>query len=215
MKTNLTWIVMVLDKSGSMSSIKSDVIGSFNTFINEQKKVEGEASASLLLFDSKMNQVYENVNIKEIQKLNESTYVPSNCTALYDAIGTSLKSTKEKIKILSDEQKPESVIFVIITDGMENSSHIYNKEYVFNKIKKREEKDSWKFIYMGANQSAYAEGGKIGIKKFNTVTYTPDSNGIKVAFASANTYTTNYRNSKDKANFNQDLNQIYKEEESK
>jgi Mg-chelatase subunit ChlD len=209
----LTEIVFVVDKSGSMSSIKNDAIGGFNSFLDEQKKVEGDARVSLVLFDTKFKPLYENVTLDRAESLTEVNYRPGGCTSLYDAMGYTMKSLKDKIKSLSDEQKPDRVIFVILTDGEENSSREYTKGMVFEKVKKLEEKKNWRFLYLGANQDAMIEGGKIGISKFNTVTY--DTKNIGHAFAAASQYTKQYRNSVDTLSFNADLNTIYEEEVKK
>lgn len=210
MKTNLTWIVMILDESGSMSSIKSDVIGSFNTFIEEQKKVEGDAYVTLVKFNSKIEKVFES-NIQNVNNLTENTYVPKNMTKLLDAIGFSIKETKDKIKLLSEDQKPEKVLFVITTDGEENSSTNFTKEQIFEKIKKFEKK-GYVFIYLGANQDAFKEGSKIGLSKFNTVTWASDAQGINSAFMATSNYATKYRNAKSTSDVASiDLNKEYKD----
>jgi hypothetical protein len=215
MKENLIWIIEVVDESGSMGDIKSDTIGAYNLFINEQKKVEGEALISLIKFNTKIEKVYENMDIKEVPILNENTYTPRTYTRLYDAIGYTIKDVKNKIKTIPEEERPEKVLFVILTDGKENSSTEYSKEKVFKKIKKYEAKN-WEFIYLGANQDAMEEGGKIGIKMSNAATWSADSKGVNVAFMSASNYTTKFRKSKSKADYlDVDLTEIYKDEEKK
>jgi len=213
MKENLTWIVSILDESGSMSDIKSDTIGSFNEFVEEQKKVDGEATFTLVKFNSNIKNVYEDVTIQNVEKLNESNYAPSQMTRLYDAIGHSIKKAKDKIKLLSEEEKPEKVIFVIITDGLENRSTDFDKKTVFEKISKREKK-GWEFIYLGANQDSMAEGGKIGIASKKTATWTADGVGIRKAFMSASSYTKEYRGSK-LGEMSADLNDLMKEQDKK
>lgn len=214
MKQGLTWIVSILDESGSMSSIKNDTIGSYNTFIEEQKKVEGEAYVTLVKFNSNIEKVYES-NIQSVSELKSNDYVPAHMTRLYDAIGQTSKEIKEKIKSLPDEEKPEKVLFVITTDGEENSSREYNREKIFKMIEKREKKN-WKFIYLGANQDAMKEGGKIGINKFNTVTWSADSKGINSAYMATSNYASKFRNAKTTVELNSlDLNQEYKEVDSK
>jgi hypothetical protein len=214
MKTNLTWIVPVLDESGSMQSIKKDTIGSYNQFIDEQKKVEGEAYVAFYKFNSTIQKVFES-NIQSVELLNEKTYVPAHMTRLYDAVGQAIKETKDKIKALPEDERPEKVLFVIITDGEENSSREYNREKVFEMISKREKK-GWAFLYLGANQDAMKEGGKIGVNKFNTVTWTADSIGVNNAFMATSNYATKYRKAKSSAELSSlDLNQEYKDVENK
>jgi len=213
MKENLTWIIYVLDESGSMGDIKSDTIGAFNNFIREQKKVEGLADCTLVKFNTKIEKVYENQSIQDSPLLDETTYKPSTYTRLYDAIGHTIDNVKAKLKDMHEDEKPAKVLFIILTDGKENRSTDFNKTQVFEKIAKREKK-GWNFIYLGANQDAMDEGGKIGIKQFNTVTWSADSKGVKTAFMSANNYATKYRSAKSSAEIaSLDLNQEYKDAE--
>jgi len=213
MKNGLTWIVPIVDESGSMGEIKSDTIGAYNSFISEQKKVEGEALVNLVKFNTKIEKVYES-SIQNAQLLDDNTYRPKDWTRLYDAIGHTIKDVKDKIKSLKDEDKPEKVLVVIITDGKENRSRDFNRDQIFEKIKKLEKKYNAVFLYLGANQDAFEEGNKIGINKFNTVTWEADSSGVNTAFASVNTYAKKYRTTS-AIDFSADLNQIYKEEEQK
>jgi hypothetical protein len=211
MKANLTWIAFVLDESGSMGDIKSDTIGAFNDFIREQKKVEGLADCTLVKFNTKIEKVYENRSIQELPMLDETNYKPSTYTRLYDAIGHTINQVKSKLNETVEEEKPEKVLFVILTDGKENRSTDFNRTEVFEKITKREKK-GWAFIYLGANQDAMVEGGKIGIQRFNTVTWTEDAKGVKTAFMAANNYTTKYRKAKSAEEYaGLDLNKEYKE----
>lgn len=215
MKENLTQIVLVVDESGSMSDIKQDVISSFNDFIKEQKTVEGEARCFLVKFNTKIEKVYENLSIHDVPLLNNDSYRPSTYTRLYDAMGHTIDEIKAKIKAMPEEERPEKVLFVILTDGKENRSTDFNRTAVFEKITKREKK-GWTFIYLGANQDAMEEGGKIGINKFNTVTWTADSKGINTAFMAASSYATKYRMAKSDADYRSlDLNQEYKDAEKK
>jgi len=210
MKQNLTWIVPIVDESGSMGGIKSDTIGAFNNFINEQRKVEGEAHVTLVKFNTKIEKVYES-SIQHAGLLDEINYRPNNWTRLYDAIALTIKDIKSQIKGLPKEERPEKVLFVIITDGKENRSTEFNKSQVFEMIKKREDK-GWNFLYLGANQDAMEEGGKIGIDKFNTVTWTADARGVNTAYMAANTYATKFRNAKSSAEIaSLDLNQEYQD----
>jgi uncharacterized protein YegL len=211
MKENLTWIVFVLDESGSMADIKSDTIGAFNNFIKEQRKVEGLADCTLVKFNTKIEKVYENQSIQEAPLLDDNSYKPTTWTRLYDAIGQTIKQVKDNIKETHEDEKPSKVLFVILTDGKENRSTEFNKKDVLEKIKKREAK-GWNFIYLGANQDAMEEGGKIGIGKMNTVTWSADSKGINTAFMSASNYAAKYRSAKSPEEIaSLDLNQEYKD----
>lgn len=213
MKENLTWIIYVLDESGSMSDIKSDTIGAFNEFIKDQRLVEGLAQSTLVKFNTKIEKVYENVSIQETPFLDATNYKPSTYTRLYDAIGQTIKQVKEKIKSMNEDEKPEKVLFVILTDGKENRSTEFTKAQVLEKISKREKK-GWNFIYLGANQDAMEEGSKIGIRSSNTSTWTADSRGVNIAFKASSNYATKFRNAKSTVELNSlDLNQEYKDAE--
>ncbi len=211
MNENLTWIVEVLDESGSMNDIKSDTIGARNEFVREQRKVEGEANCTLVKFNTKIERVYENVSIHDTPLLDANNYIPKTYTRLYDAMGLTIKEVKAKIKALPEEMRPGKVLFVIVTDGKENRSTEFNRAQVFEMISKREKK-GWNFIYLGANQDAMEEGGKIGLNKFNTVTWEADARGVNTAYMAASNYATKFRMSKSKAEIDSiDLNQEYKD----
>lgn len=211
MKENLTWIINILDESGSMSPIKEDTIGSFNEFIKEQKKIDGEAYCTLVKFNSSINKVYENKSLQEISYVDNDSYKPSGFTRLYDAIGHTINQIKTKIKNLKEEEKPEKVLFVILTDGKENRSIDFSKDKIFEKISKREKK-GWNFIYLGANQDAMLEGGNIGIVKNKTVTWEANSVGINTAFKAVSNYATKYRNFKNLGDLKDlDLNKEYED----
>lgn len=195
MKEDLTWIVNILDESGSMSGIKDDTVGSFNEFINEQKKVEGLAYCTLVKFNTKIEKVYENKSIQDVDLIDGNSYKPSTYTRLYDAIGHTIDQIKSKIKEIKEEERPGKVLFVILTDGKENRSVDFSKEKVFSKIAKREKK-GWSFIYLGANQDAMVEGEKIGIGKMKTVTWEASAQGVNTVYKAASNYTTKFRNAK-------------------
>lgn len=202
MKKGLTEIVLVVDKSGSMSIIKNDTIGGFNEFLKSQKQEEGEANISLILFDTEHNVMYQSINIQSAAELNDKTYVPGGGTALYDSFGQSMKMMKKRIESLPEEERPEKVIFAVLTDGEENASRImnkenqrkYTKETIFEKVSKYQE-DGWIFIYLGANQDAMQVGTSMGFMANNTVSYCADSRGISATMDSVNTYTKSYRKS--------------------
>lgn len=203
MKKGLTEIVVVLDKSGSMSSQKKDVIGGFNEFLKSQKEVEGEANITLALFDSDTNVVYQGINIQSAAELNEQTYVPNGSTSLYDAMGIALKMTKKRIESLLEEERPEKIIFAVLSDGEENSSRILNKEgqrkytkdKIFEKVNYLQENSNYVFIYLGANQDAMQVGNSLGFSANNTVSFSADSRGFSASMDSINTYSKLYRTS--------------------
>lgn len=181
---NLTDITIILDRSGSMGSIKDATIEGFNTFLKDQKKDEYKSRVSFVQFDDVYEAVYEGKNIDEVQYLNCDSFQPRGLTALLDAVGTSIQTAKKRIKKLSKKERPEHVIFAIITDGMENASTKYTRTEIFDKIRKREEKDGWKFVFIGANQDAISEASKFGIKREQALEFSADSIGVKNAMTS-------------------------------
>jgi len=204
MKKNLTEIVIILDKSGSMKKIKGKTIEGFNEFLDEQRKVDGDANLSLILFGSpnKETILFDSVDIQEIDELTDSNYVTYGTTALYDCLGKTIKSVKQKIKNTDKDERPEKVLFVIITDGEENSSRLFDQEKVFKLIKKREKKDEWGFVYLGANQDSFSEGSKIGISNGKMLDFAYNDEGTKMAYMSTTKYVKNYRMSASKFDAN-------------
>jgi uncharacterized protein YegL len=177
MKKDLTKIVFILDKSGSMAFCKNDVIGGFNTFIEDQKQLEGEATLSLILFSDSDLTLFDNINIKDVEPLTEQTYVPSGMTALYDAIGKAIDETGILLHEMAEDERPERVLFVIMTDGEENSSLTYDKKIVQEKTQHQQEKYKWEFIYLGANQDAMTEAQSIGIHNYTNYTTGMNADG--------------------------------------
>jgi len=179
MNNDVTEIVAVFDKSGSMGKIKSDVIGGFNEFLKGQQELEGEANLTLVLFDTNYKIAYKGVPIRDVQPLNEDTYVPGGWTALLDAVGISIHETKER---LSSELVEPKVIFLIMTDGEENKSREYQRSQIFDSITEQTEK-GWEFIFLGANQDAIQEGGHLGITADKAYTYSSDARGTRAAYS--------------------------------
>ena len=180
----LTDITVILDRSGSMGSIKSSTIKGFNFFLRDQQKDEFKSIISLMQFDDIYEVVYEAKNVNHVQNLNCDTFIPRGMTALLDAIGTTITSIKKRIKKLPKTERPANVVIAIITDGMENASRKYTREEIFKMIRKREEKDQWKFVFLAANQDAVYEGSKFGIKREQALTYAHDSKGVQEAMHS-------------------------------
>jgi len=201
-KQGLSEIVFLLDRSGSMASIKSDVIGGFNQFLEDQKKVPGEAIFTLVQFDSDIPHelVHSRVPLLTVSNLTDDTFQPRSWTPLYDAVGWTIDYLGKEIEKLSEEERPEIVIFAILTDGLENASKEYTKDGVFNRVRHQQDKYNWKFVYLGANQDAMAESQKLGIQldplANNVIGYAATSVGTRQAFASGTQSTTLYRNSK-------------------
>jgi len=197
MREDLTDITLVLDRSGSMSRIKDDTIGGFNEFLEDQQKVEGEATFSLVQFDDEYEPVHNALPIKDVPKLSAKTFVPRGMTRLLDAIGRTIVMTGQRLDQLVENDKPGRVIFVIFTDGQENDSREYGgpegKAKVMNMIKHQTDKYKWEFVFLGAKQDAIGVGGSIGIKASNAMRFGHTGGGIKKAFASASKNLTGYR----------------------
>lgn len=192
-----TKIICILDRSGSMSSILSDAIGGFNAFLKEQKQIEGEATMDVLLFDNKFNKVVSNVDIQKVKELTDKTYTAGNTTALYDAIGMSIDN---ELDFLAEDPKNRSdkTLCVILTDGMENASHCYNKNKIKMMISEMEEKFKWNFIFLAANQDAVLTADGLGITAGNSVNFDATSDGINVAYKTMSRATSYYRTTDDK-----------------
>jgi len=197
MKEDLTDITLVLDRSGSMSRIKDDTIGGFNEFLEDQQKVEGEASFTLVQFDDEYERVHNALPIKDVPKLDDNTFVPRGMTRLLDAIGKTIVITGQRLKEMKEEERPGRVIFVIFTDGGENDSQEFGgpegKKEVFNMIKHQTDKYKWEFVFLGAKQDAISVGGGLGLKASNAMRFGHTGGGIKKAFASVSKNLTGYR----------------------
>jgi len=187
-----TQIICILDRSGSMGTIIDDAIGGFNEFIEDQKKLEDEATMTVALFDDQYDLLYDNIPIKEVEKFTKDTWSPRGTTALHDAIGKTINSVRENHRKLKDE-KPDKVLVCIVTDGKENASMEYSNDQIKKLIKECEKEYGWSFVYLAANQDAFNTGISFGISGGNTYTFTADSTGINNVSATLNNATTYYR----------------------
>lgn len=182
MKENLTELIFILDKSGSMSGLEKDTIGGFNSLIEKQKKEDGDVLVTTVLFNEKMEIINDRKDIKDINPLTDKEYFVCGCTALLDAIGQTINHVKHVQESMEESQRPSKTLFVITTDGMENSS----REYTYQKIKKLidlvKEKDKYEFIFLGANIDSEEEAAKLGIDKDQAVNFKNDSAGIEINY---------------------------------
>ena len=183
MKKGLTEIVFILDKSGSMSGLEADTIGGYNSFLEKQKKVEGQAYVSTVLFSDYSKVIHDRVPIEKIEPMNEKQYSVGGCTALLDAIGSSIHHIGNVHKYAREEDRPEHTIFVITTDGEENSSSEYSYEMIKKMITRQQEKYGWEFIFLGANMDAIGEAGKLGIRSDRAVRYECDEEGTVLNYS--------------------------------
>lgn len=182
-----TYIAVLLDRSGSMNSVKDDTIGGFNQFLGEQKAAGDNALLSLVQFDTGgIDIVHESKPIKDVPELNSETYQPRGGTPLLDALGKTICSTGDALKAIPEANRPDKVVFVVITDGQENASKEYTKTRVKDMIDHQSGVYKWQFIYLGANQDAFAEAGSLGINLANAANYVGVATADAFAVASSN-----------------------------
>lgn len=193
MKSNYTDITIVLDRSGSMETIANDTIGGFNRFIEDQKKVSGTATLTLRQFDDCHDVVIDAKDIQQTPALHRGTFVPRGMTALLDAIGMGIKATGERLGSMPEHDRPEKVVFVIITDGAENASREYTLARVNDMIKLQRETYKWEFVFLGANIDAVTVATSMGIAVANSIQYAANSKGTTAVFASASANLCSYR----------------------
>lgn len=178
MDTKLTELVFLLDRSGSMNGLEKDTIGGFNGMIEKQKNGEGKINVTTVLFDDKIEIIHDRFPLEAVKLLTEEDYSVRGCTALLDAIGFSIKKMENIEKRLPEEHRAEKIIFVITTDGLENSSTHYGYESIRKLISAKKE-CGWKFIFLGANIDAEEEAQRMGIDRKHAVTYENDAAGIQ------------------------------------
>ena len=178
MKNNITEIVFILDRSGSMSGFEADTIGGFNATIEKQKEQDGKVYVSTVLFDNESEVIHDRVDINEIKRMTRRDYQVRGCTALLDAIGGAIHHIGNIHKYARPEDVPEHTIFIITTDGMENASHRYSSEKVKEMIKRQTEKYGWEFIFLAANIDAVETAENIGIRKERAANYRQTKDGV-------------------------------------
>ncbi len=183
MRENLTELVFILDRSGSMSGLESDTIGGFNSLIKKQKKEEGEAVVSTVLFDDVSEVIHDRMPIADVKKLTEKDYYVRGCTALFDAVGDAIHHIGNVQKYAREEDRPGKTLFVITTDGLENASRRYKIKEIKKMIKRQTEKYNWEFIFLGANIDAIEVAGSMGIKADRAANYHCDEVGTALNYA--------------------------------
>lgn len=194
MKKDYTDITFVLDRSGSMQTIWNDVEGGLSTFVAENKKLPGEVRFTLVVFDTGgVDTVLNHVDIKAIEKVDLSDYSPRGETPLYDAVGRTVNSLGSYLSGLSENSRPEKVLFVIMTDGRENSSREFRSETVKNMVKHQSDRYNWEFVYFGSNQDAIFSGKELGIAAGNSVQYLATQDGTARAFGEYVKCSSSYR----------------------
>ena len=194
MKKNLTEIVFILDRSGSMAGLEGDTIGGFNSMIEKQKREPGEALVSTVLFDHESQVIHDRVDIQKIRPMTREEYCVRGCTALLDAVGGAIHHIGNVHKYAREEDRPEKTLFVITTDGMENASRKYSYDRLKAMIERQREKYGWEFIFLGANIDAAKEAARFGIDADRAADYHADSQGTGVVYEAVSEAVCRVRN---------------------
>lgn len=186
-------IICIIDRSGSMGSIADDAIGGFNAFLEQQKLDPGEATLTFIQFDTEYEVVHENKPLMDVPELNNSTYQPRGMTALLDAVGKTIDGVGKRLANMSEENRPDKVIVAILTDGAENSSSKYSLSQINKMVTLQKDVYNWEFIFLAANQDAFAEAAKLGIDQEDAVNFDATNQGVQNAYTNLNERVTNYR----------------------
>lgn len=194
MKKNLTEIVFILDRSGSMAGLEADTIGGFNSMIEKQKLEPGEAVVSTLLFDNLCDVIHDRVDIQRIAPMTGKEYYVRGSTALLDAVGGAIHHIGNVHKYAREEDRPEKTLFIITTDGMENASRKYSYDRVKMMLRRQEERYGWEFLFLGANIDAAKEAARFGIRADRAANYHADPMGTGIVYETLNDAVCQVRN---------------------
>lgn len=196
MKKDLTELVFILDRSGSMAGLESDTIGGYNAMLKKQKAEAGEAIVTTVLFDDDYQLLHDRIDIRGIKPITEKDYYVRGSTALLDALGRTISKIGNAQRHTSDELRAERVLFVITTDGMENASREYSYAKIRHMVERQQQKYGWEFIFLGANIDAFDTAGRMGIRADRTANYHADSMGTELNFAAVSEAVTQIRGQK-------------------
>ena len=191
-----THICIVLDASGSMASIEDDTKGSFNSFLKTQKEAGGKTVFDLYQFSDTVTRLVERVDLATFHEDLMAKYICSGCTAMNDAICTAIDTLGQELAVLKEEERPENVIFVIITDGFENASKQFTGTDVKKRITEQTEKYHWHFQYLAANQDAFVSGDAIGVDRDNCVNWLSSKAGVRDAWGKVSSFASKIRSKK-------------------
>lgn len=203
MRKGLTEVVFILDRSGSMSGLEADTIGGFNSMISKQKKEDGEAVISTVLFDDQQEVVYDRQPVKMVEPMTDRQYYVRGCTALLDAIGGAIHHIGNVHKYAREEDRPEKTMFIIITDGMENASRFYTYDRVKYMVERQKEKYGWEFLFLGANIDAISVAARFGINADRAINYECDQVGTSLNYQVMSETITAVRRAKNKEDLDQ------------
>lgn len=193
MRQNLTELVFILDRSGSMHGLEEDTIGGFNSMLEQQKKESGEALVSTILFDDTVRILHDRVAVRKVRPITDREYRVGGCTALLDAVGETLQRIGNIHKCARPEDVPERTLFVITTDGMENASRCYSAQRVRQMIRKQKETCGWEFLFLGANIDAVETAGHLGIAPERAVNYHCDGEGTRLNYETVSQVVSCFR----------------------
>ena len=182
MKNNITELVFILDRSGSMAGLESDTIGGFNAMLEKQKKADGKCFVSTIIFDNESKVIHDRLPLEKVEPMTDADYTVRGCTALLDAMGDAIKHIGNIHKYARPEDVPENTMFVITTDGMENASHRYDSNMVKKMIERQKEKCGWEFIFVAANIDAVETAREFGISEDRAVNYHADPLGTACVY---------------------------------
>ena len=182
MNDNLTELVFILDRSGSMAGLEGDTIGGFNAMLEKQKQEEGEALVSAVLFSNESTVLYDRADVRRVEPMTDRQYFVGGCTALLDAVGDAVHHIGNVHKYAREEDRPHKTVFVIITDGMENASRRYSYDQVRRMVERQREKYGWEFLFLGANMDAISAARRFGIREERAVRYQCDAEGTALNF---------------------------------
>ena len=182
MKKNLTELVMILDRSGSMGGLESDTIGGYNSMLKKQRETAGEVLVSTVLFDDRSEVLYDRIPLRKMPQMTEEDYYVRGCTALLDAVGGAIHHIGNVHKYAREEERPEKTIFVITTDGMENASRMYTYDCVKKMIERQKKKYGWEFLFLGANMDAVGTAARFGIAEDRAANFHSDHEGTALNY---------------------------------
>ena len=203
MRKGLTEVVFILDRSGSMSGLEADTIGGFNSMISKQKKEDGEAVISTVLFDDQQEVVYDRQPVKMVEPMTDRQYYVRGCTALLDAIGGAIHHIGNVHKYAREEDRPEKTMFIITTDGMENASRFYTYDRVKYMVERQKDKYGWEFLFLGANIDAISVAARFGINADRAINYECDQVGTSLNYQVMSETITAVRRAKNKEDLDQ------------
>lgn len=197
MKDNLTELVFILDKSGSMSGLESDTIGGYNSMLAKQKNEPGEAVVTTVLFDDNYELLHDRIDIQAVEPITEQDYEVGGTTALLDAVGRTIRKIGNAHKRTSPDYRAGKVLFVITTDGQENASREYSYAKIKTLIERQKEKYGWEFIFLGANIDAIKSAAQFGISASRAANYNADGEGVSLNYAAVSMAISNLRSSRE------------------